>query len=437
VRTKPYAFIALAIALVAALAATAYWLNGRPEAPALPPHPPAASIEPIPSTPKDGERRVLYWHDPMVPGPRFDKPGKSPFMDMELVPVYANEVDKDGGVRIIPGVQQSLGIRTAEVRKGSLAAPLQVAGSVAYNERDTALVTARNSGYVEKLHVRATLQSVRRGEALAQVYVPEWVAAQEEYLSARRLDDGRFEGLTEAARQRMALTGMPETVIRQVESTGSVHARVTLYAPIEGVVTELSVREGATLSIGMPLFRINGMRTVWVDAEVPESAARRVRPGLPAKAHSAAYPDQTFAGKVSALLPQVNATTRTLKARLELLNPGARLAPGMFVTVRFEPLQRGEYLIVPSEALIRTGTRTVVFVTEDEGRFAPVEVMTGAEANGETEVRAGLEEGQRVVVSGQFLVDSEASLRGTETRMDAEESEKAGDASATPSERRP
>ena len=363
------------------------------------------------------ERRVLYWHDPMVPGQRFDKPGRSPFMDMDLVPVYADEAADGEGVHISPRVQQSLGVRTAPVSRARLSRALQAVGSVAYNDRDVAVITARNNGYVEKLFVRTTLQAVRQGEPLAQLYVPEWVAAQEEYLSARQLADARFEGLAQAARQRMALTGMPESVIRQVESSLSVHPRVTITAPISGVLSELSVREGATLGMGMPMFRINGMRSVWVNAQVPEAAAGQVRPGMPARAVTAAFPEHSFAGKVDAILPEVDAITRTIKARLELRNADGKLVPGMFVTVNFASTQEREPLVVPSEALIRTGTRTLVFVADGNGSFTPVDVESGLEAEGRTEIRRGLEMGQHVVVSGQFLVDSEASLRGTQVRM--------------------
>jgi Cu(I)/Ag(I) efflux system membrane fusion protein len=363
-----------------------------------------------------GERRVLYWHDPMVPGQRFDKPGKSPFMDMQLVPVYADEAT-EGGASISPRLQQSLGVRTAQVAKGTLSSPLRVVGNVAFNERDLAVVTARNAGYVEKLFVRTTLQPVRRGEPLAQLYVPEWVAAQEEYLSARRLDDPRFEGLADAARQRMALTGMPEAVMKLVETSQAVQPRVTVSAPISGIVSELSVREGATLAMGMPLFRINGIATVWVNAEVPEAAAARVAIGMTATASSAAYPERRFSARVSAILPDVNPTTRTLRARLEVRNPEGRLVPGMLVAVDFPPPEARETLIVPTDAVVRTGTRNVVFVADGTGTFSPTQVETGSEANGQIEIRRGLQAGQRVVVSGQFLIDSEASLRGTQTRM--------------------
>ena len=361
-------------------------------------------------------KRVLYWHDPMVPGQKFDKPGKSPFMDMQLVPVY-EEAGGQGGVAIDPRMQQSLGVRVAEVRKGALSPAVEAVGNVAYNEREMALVQARSNGFVERLYVRAPLDPVKKGQPLAELYVPDWVAAQEEYLSVRRMSGTRMDALVDGARQRMRLAGMSEEQIRIVESTGKVHPRLTLTAPIPGVVAELGAREGMTVMPGAMLFRINGLATVWVNAEVRETQAAEVRSGNLVEARTPAVPEKVFKGKVSALLPEVNATTRTLKARVELANPGGELKPGMFVTVNFAPAARREALLVPSEAVIQTGARKVVIVAQGDGKFAPVDVETGVEANGNTEIRKGLEAGQKVVLSGQFLIDSEASLRGTLGRM--------------------
>lgn len=361
-------------------------------------------------------KRVLYWHDPMVPGQKFDKPGKSPFMDMQLVPVYAGEED-EGTVAVDPRMQQSLGVRTAEVVKGAVAPAVEAVGSVAYNERDVEAVQARGNGFVEWLYVRAPLDPVRKGQALADLYVPDWVAAQEEYLSARRMAGTPLESLIDGARQRMRLAGMTEGQIRSVESTGAVHPRLTIRSPIDGVVTELSVREGMTVMSGAPLFRINGLRTVWVNAEVRENEASEVRAGNAVEARTPALPGKVFRGKVGALLPEVSPATRTLKARVELANPGGELKPGMFATVNFTPAKRKEALLVPSEAVIQTGKRSVVVVAQGEGKFAPVDVEIGMESGGRTEIRKGLAAGQQVVVSGQFLIDSEASLRATETRM--------------------
>lgn len=365
-------------------------------------------------------KRILYWHDPMAPGQKFDKPGKSPYMDMELVPVYAGTEGGDGGVAIDARTQQNLGVRTASVTRGTLATRVEAVGSVAYNERDVAVVQARSNGFIERLYVRAPLDPVRRGQALADVYVPDWVAAQEEYLSAVRIgrsDPKAFGGLVDAARQRMRLAGMTDAQIARVEATGAVQARMTLAAPIGGVVTELGAREGMTVMTGAPLFRINGLGTVWVNAEVPETSAARVRPGTSVQATASALPGQAFKGKVSAILPEVNATTRTLKARVELANSGGRLVPGMFASIDFVPSEAKSVLLVPTEAIIQTGKRTLVIVAQAGGGFAPADVEIGAESDGHTEIRKGLDEGQKVVVSGQFLIDSEASLRGTLNRM--------------------
>jgi len=251
--------------------------------------------------------------------------------------------------------------------------------------------------------------------------VPDWVAAQEEYLGARRIGGPGLDVLREGAVQRMRLAGMDDAQIRLVESTGKAHPRTTLVAPIDGVVGELTVREGMTVMAGAPLFRINGLSTVWVNAEVPESLAAHVRPGNAVEARAAALPGRTFKGKVSAILPEVNPATRTIKARVELANPGAQLVPGMFATVDFAAAARRQAVLVPTEAVIQTGKRTVVVLAgegeDGKQRLTPVDVEIGSESGGKTEIRKGVEAGQKVVVSGQFLIDSEASLKSTTTRF--------------------
>ena len=392
--------------LAAGLALGAYFVGKRS----------AHDAAPV-ATPASTERRILYWHDPMHPQQKFDKPGKSPFMDMQLVPVYADEGADEGKVTISPRVQQNLGLRTAEVTKGVLTPAVEAVGSVAYNEHIAFVVQARSNGFVERLHVRAPLDLVSKGQALAELYVPDWVAAQEEYLSVKRMSGAGLEALLDGARQRMRLAGMNEDQIRLVESSGTVHARLVVTSPADGIVAELGTREGMTVTSGALLFRINGLDTVWVNAELPESQVSLVRPGNAVEARAPALPGIVFSGRVSALLPEINAATRTLKARVELANPGRRLVPGMFATINFTPATRREALLVPTEAVIQTGKRSVVIVAQDDGRFAPVNVETGIEAGGRTEIRKGLAAGQKVVVSGQFLIDSEASLKATTTRM--------------------
>jgi Cu(I)/Ag(I) efflux system membrane fusion protein len=361
-------------------------------------------------------KRILYWHDPMVPAQRFDHPGKSPFMDMQLVPVEEG-ADASGGVQISSRVEQNLGVRTAEVTRGRLDRQIEATATVGYDERDVVLVPARANGFVEHLYVRATFDPVRKGQRLADLYVPDWVAAQEEYLAVKRLKSPGAADLLEGARQRMRLAGMTEDLIHAFEAGGKVQSHFTVIAPRSGVVAELSARQGAAVMSGAPLFRINGLATVWLNVEVPESFGAQVHTGDVVKARVPALPGTVFDGKVDSILPQVDPATRTLTARVSLVNPNAQLVPGMFVTVRFPSGARSDVLIVPSEAVIETGARRVVIVAEGEGKFRPVNVEIGAEGEGNTEIRSGLTTGQTIVVSGQFLLDSEASLKSTQERL--------------------
>jgi len=365
-------------------------------------------------------KKILYYHDPMVPGNRFDKPAKSPFMDMMMSPVYADGDADRGNVTVSSRIQQNLGVRTASVTEGTLAPQVSAVGSIAFNERDQAIVQARATGYVEHLYVRATLDPVAKGQTLLSLYVPDWIAAQEEFLSVQRMKGTDLGGLVDGARQRMRQVGMDDGQIALVERSGKTQPRITLTAPLSGVVVELLAREGMTVMPGATLFRINGLSTVWANAEVPESQAALLRPGARVQAKSPAAPGDTFDGKVQAILPEVNPSTRTLKARLELANPGGRLVPGMFVTMNFVDMRPDKTLLVPTEAVIQTGKRTVVIVAEDNGRFRPVDVEAGLESGGQTEIKRGLSAGNRVVVSSQFLIDSEASLKGIEARLNSE-----------------
>lgn len=361
-------------------------------------------------------RRVLYWHDPMVPGQKFDKPGKSPFMDMPLVPVYADQADDAGAVAVSARQTQSLGLRTASVTRGELAPSVEAGGVIAWNERGLSVVQARNAGFVERLFVRATLDRVAKGQALAELYVPDWVAVQEEFLAVRAMKAADSATLIDAARARMRQAGMPEALIARVEREGKVQARVRIEAPEAGSIVELALREGMTVAPGSTLFRINRLDSVWLEAELPEAQAALARPGAPVEARAAGFPGERFRGRVQAVLPQVDATTRTLRLRIELANPGGRLAPGMYASVGIGNPPRSA-LLIPQEALIRTGRRTLVMLAENEGRYRPVEVEAGAESGEMVEIRRGLSEGQQIVVSGQFLLDSEASLRAAGTRL--------------------
>jgi Cu(I)/Ag(I) efflux system membrane fusion protein len=404
-----YAVLALALAGLAAAGGYWYAISRMHAAPAE-----AATAPPRAA---QGDRKVLYWYDPMYPQQRFDKPGKSPFMDMQLVPKYADEGGGEGAVAISPRVVQNLGVRTAEARPGSLAPRLTAVGNVDWNERSVVLVQPRTNGFVERLHVRAPLDAVRAGDPLVEILFPDWAGAQAEYLALKRLTGPEVEPLVRAARERLVLVGMSEEQIAAVERDGKVQARVTLRAPVSGVVAELGAREGMTVSAGTTLFRIASLGTVWIVAEVPEAQAGLLVPGERAEVRVPAYPDDMFTGRVGAILPEVNAATRTVRARVEVANPAGKLKPGMYATLALAPRGR-EGLLVPSEAVIRTGERSVVILAESGGTFRAIDVEVGMESGADAEIRKGLKAGDRVVVSGQFLIDSEASLRTTLTRLD-------------------
>jgi Cu(I)/Ag(I) efflux system membrane fusion protein len=372
------------------------------------------------TNPTQGERRVLYWHDPMVPNARFDKPGKSPFMDMQLVPVYAEE-ETGAAVKVSPTVTQNLGIRLGTVEKTKLQAKLAAVGSVAFDERLLEVVQARVEGYVSRLYVKAPLERVRRGQPLAEIVAPAWLEAEEEYLALLDAQSGRGQSIRDAARQRLAVLGVPESTIRDLDTQRKTNATATLVAPIDGVVAELAVREGAAFMPGAALFRINGLKTVWVNAQVPEAQVSMVPAGSHATVHATAWPGMEFTGQVAALLPDVDPQTRTLPVRVEVENPQFNLAPGMFVSLDFAAQDERESLVVPSEAVIVTGERSVVIVAREGGGFDVAEVTLGAEVSGRTAILSGLEAGQSIVLSGQFLIDSEANLKSAVSRLSTTE----------------
>ena len=362
--------------------------------------------------PAPAARQVLYWFDPMVPGQHFDKPGKSPFMDMQLVPKYADQGAAQSGVRVDPAQAQSLGVRLAVVTRGTLPSGISAAGTIDFNERDLTVVQARSGGFVQRAYGHAPGDIVAAGAPLADILVPEWTGAQAEFLAVQRSGNS---ALAAAARQRLALLGMSAAQIARVADTGRTVTVTTLSTPSGGVIRTLGVRAGMTVTAGQTLAEISGLSRVWLNAAVPEASAGAVRLGEGVTATLAAYPGETFRGQVTAILPQADATSRTLTARIEMPNPAGRLRPGMFANVQFEGRAQSA-LLIPAEAVIRTGKRALVMVAHDGGRFEPALVHTGREAGEQIEILAGLSEGEKIVASGQFLIDSEASLSGVAPR---------------------
>ncbi len=368
----------------------------------------------ITPAPVPAERKILYWYDPMKPEQHFDKPGKSPFMDMDLVPMVDEPRAGDNGVRIDPRLLQNTGVRLATVEKGRLARDLEVVGMLAYDERLVTVVQARTGGLVERVYARAPNDVIPAGAPLADLRVPEWYGAQAEYLSLRRTGE---TPLTEAARTRLLQLGMSESLVAQVEKSDVPRAVVTVTVPQGGVLLELGVREGMTITPGQTLARINGLGSVWLEAEVPEAQVAGIAVGQPVSATFTAWPGHPRTGRIYALLPALDRDARTLRVRTEWPNPDGRLRPGMYAHVVLQKSAGPERLLIPSEAVIATGERNLVIVAGDAGHFIPTEVTVGRESEGRVEILQGLQQGAQIVASGQFLIDSEASLKGVLARM--------------------
>ena len=350
------------------------------------------------------ERKVLYWYDPMVPQEHYGNPDSLSSMGMKTQPKFADENATPGGplgVSVDPAAKQNLGIRVATVESGMIESELTVTGTIEFNQRNVAVIQARASGFVQRVYNRATGDVISAGAPLADLLVPEWGGAQAEYRAVQRTGD---QALIAASHQRLRLLGAPGVV-----GNGT----TTIRSPIGGVIQVLDVRRGMTLSAGQTLAQVSSLGTVWLNAAVPEAQSAGIRVGRPVRAELTAFPGESTYGRVIAILPTAQAESRTLTMRIELPNRTGRIRPGMFATVHLAG-DAGGGLLVPSEAVIRTGKRDLVMIAVAGGRYRPVEVQVGREGGGKTQILAGLAQGQKVVASGQFLLDSEASLSGIE-----------------------
>ncbi|MFM0441869.1 efflux RND transporter periplasmic adaptor subunit, partial [Paraburkholderia strydomiana] len=308
--------------------------------------------------PKTG-RKVLYWHDPMVPNQHFDKPGKSPFMNMQLEPVYADEGGSNG-IKIDGGMQQNLGIRYATVRRQETTEGFDAVGTTQFDESKADVVQSRVTGYIDHLYASAPMQRVTKGAPIASLFVPDWLAPQEEYLALKR--GGVDDGMLAASHARMRAMSIPDGVIASLDRTGKAQTHITLSAPETGVLTELNVRDGAMVSPGQTLAKVSGLNRLWLVVEVPEALALQVRPGMSVDAVFAGDPAQHFTGHIREILPGISTSSRTLQARLEIDNADFRLTPGMLMRARIGAAKTVSRLLVPSEAVITTGKRSVVIV---------------------------------------------------------------------------
>ena len=371
---------------------------------------------------------VKYWYDPMVPTQKFDKPGKSPFMDMQLAPKYAESDGENAGVAISSQTQHNLGIRLAKVEKHDFGDKLSAVGRIQPDEGKLYVVQTRIPGFVERLLVRAMGDQVSKGQKVAEMYAPELLAAQQEYLALNVYEKDTASkgqassGLAQAARSRLKLLGMTEGEMTAITQSGKPSPRFGIYAPASGVLTELNVREGGQLMPGTSLMQITDLSKVWLIADVPEQDASKLKLGNAAVVRLQGLADP-IKGKVSYIYPSLDATTRSLQVRVELPNKSGRLRPSMYANVEFSG-ESHHALSVPSEAVIATGTRKVVIIKLKNG-FHPVDVTTGQENDSATEILQGLAAGDEVVASGQFLIDSEASLSGVLSKL-AQQAEKEG-----------
>jgi Cu(I)/Ag(I) efflux system membrane fusion protein len=350
-------------------------------------------------------------HDPTItsPVPRKDE------MGMDFVPVYGEGgTEEEGVIKLSPAMVNNLGVRTAVARRGRVEQAVGTVGTVTWDERGRVEVRVRTDGYVERLAVRAEGETVRRGQPLFAVFSPRLAAAQSEYLHALALGD---PDLVEASASRLTALGLGRGQLQALRESRQATERVTYYSPIDGAVMSLGVRDGGLAEPGMSAMMLVPVDRLWVVADIPEAEAARVRAGDRARVTFSALPGEHFEAGVIEVLPQLNAATRTLQARLGVGNPDGRLAAGMLADVVIEGAPAAEGVLVPTEALIRTGRAERVILALGDGRFEAREVVSGRESGEEVEIRAGLVSGEVVVVSGQFMIDSESQVRQSLRRL--------------------
>jgi len=358
-----------------------------------------------------GEKKILYWVAPMDPNYRRDKPGKSP-MGMDLIPVY----DEGAGlsVKISPAVENNMGVRTANAEKDKLWRKVDTVGYVDVDENMISHIHLRTKGWIEKLLVKSDGERVRKGQLLFEVYSPELVNAQEEYLQALGTTSRR---LINASKERLIALGVSEQQVTSLNKTRKVTQYVQVYAPQDGIVDKLNVREGMFVMPSVEVMSLADLSSVWILAEVFERQVEWIREGQSAEVTLSYLPGRTWEGKVEYVYPSLNQKTRTLKVRLRFDNPDEKLKPNMFANITIYAGPTEKTIVIPREALIRTGNEERVILAMGKGRYQPRQVIAGIESGDYVEIKSGLSEGDRVVTSGQFLIDSEASLKASLKRM--------------------
>ena len=380
----------------------------------------------------EGERNVLYWQAPMDPTEMYDRPGKSA-MGMDLIPVYEDEAGVESGstVSIDPATVQNMGVRTDHARRMDFSRMIRTVGEVQYDEERLYLVNAKISGWIEKLYVNFIGDQVRQGDPLMEIYSPELVATQQEYLLAlknyRMLAESSVpsvredaENLLASARTRLEYWDIPSSEIERLKQTGEVKKTTLLEAPATGIVVKRDAMEGAYIEAGMDLFEIADLRTVWVHASFYDNEAPWIREGQQVEMELSYLPGKTYTGQVSYIYPYLREKARDVHVRLIFSNPDMDLKPGMYANIQLQGKVIPDALVVPSEAVIRSGARAIIFVVRGEGRFEPREVRIGEEGgpgNHLVRVLTGLSGGEEIVTSAQFMLDSESRLQEVIRKM--------------------
>ena len=362
----------------------------------------------------ENEDGILYWVAPMDSNYRRDKPGKSP-MGMDLVPVYADENAAGSIVSIKPEVVQNLGVRTAKAERTQLWRGIDTVGYVDYDESRVSHIHLRTEGWIENLAVKSEGERLKKGERVFDLYSPELVNAQQEFVTAL---SSANKSLIRASKSRLAALGVSDRQIKQIEKTRQTKQHISVYAMQDGVVSSLMVREGMFVKPSMNVMSLGDLSTVWLLAEVFERQAQWVSVGQSAEVKLSYVPGHVWQGKVEYIYPSLDPKTRTLKVRLRFENPDEGLKPNMYANVRIFGGPKDNIVVIPLEGLIRTGRDERVIIHLGEGRFEAREVVAGIESGDYVEIIQGIDEGERIVISGQFLIDSEASMRAGIKRME-------------------
>jgi RND family efflux transporter MFP subunit len=375
-----------------------------------------------------GERKVAYYEDPMHPWFTSDKPGIAPDCGMDLVPVYEGERETKG-IKIDPSTVQNIGVKVEEVVKRKLNKVIRTVGKIDYDERRVFSVNTKVMGWVEKLYVDYTGKLVRRGEPLMELYSPELVTTQEEYLQAlnyqKKLQQSSLEeakkgsdDLIQSARRRLLNWDIPESEIQALEQRGTPKKTMTIYSPANGIVMEKMVRPGQNVMAGMELYRVADLSTVWVIADVYQYELPWVRNGQQADIELSYLPGRTFKGQITYIYPYLNEETRTAKVRVQVPNTSSfELKPDMYATVKIASPLSIDAVVVPDQAIIRSGQRNIAVIALGGGYFEPRDVKLGVISEGFVQVLDGVHEGEKIVVSSQFLIDSESNLKAAISQM--------------------